>query len=93
MKLIRFGTEENEKPGIQLEDKRLDVSAFGEDYNEKFFETNGIERLKYWIKKYGKQSLPFADIVDKYGLYVPNHPGMGLKEVDYISEIINKNME
>lgn len=49
MKLIRFGTEENEKPGIQLENKRIDVSAFGEDYNEKFFETNGLERLKYWI--------------------------------------------
>lgn len=50
MKLIRFGEEGNEKIGIQLENKRLDVSAFGEDYDEKFFETNGIERLKDWLK-------------------------------------------
>lgn len=50
MKLIRFGTEGNEKPGLQLENKRIDVSAFGEDYNEKFFENNGLERLQEWFK-------------------------------------------
>ena len=49
MKLIRFGTEGNEKIGIQLENKRIDVSTFGEDYDEKFFETNGLERLKEWL--------------------------------------------
>ena len=43
MKLIRFGTEGSEKSGIQLENTRIDVSAFGEDYNEKFFETNGLD--------------------------------------------------
>jgi len=50
MKLIRFGSEGQEKPGLQLENKRIDVSAFGEDFNEKFFETNGLERLKDWLK-------------------------------------------
>ena len=30
MRLIRFGNEDNEKPGIQLSDnQRIDVSAFG----------------------------------------------------------------
>lgn len=50
MKLIRFGQEGQEKTGLQLENKRIDTSAFGEDYNEKFFETNGLERLKDWLK-------------------------------------------
>ena len=50
MKLIRFGTEGSEKSGIQLENTRIDVSAFGEDYNEKFFETNGLNRLKVWLE-------------------------------------------
>ena len=51
MKLIRFGAFENEKPGVLTAGgKRLDVSAFGEDYNEKFFATNGLERLKEWIE-------------------------------------------
>lgn len=51
MKLIRFGAFENEKPGVlTTEGKRLDVSAFGEDYDEKFFATNGLERLEEWLK-------------------------------------------
>lgn len=52
MKLIRFGTTENEKPGVQLPDgSRLNVAAFGEDYDEKFFANNGMERLEKWVQK------------------------------------------
>lgn len=51
MKLIRFGAEGNEKPGVQLEDgTRIDVSAFGQDYNEEFFGRNGLEQLENWLK-------------------------------------------
>ncbi|ULC58047.1 fumarylacetoacetate hydrolase family protein [Flaviramulus sp. BrNp1-15] len=51
MKLIRFGKINQEKPGVQLNnDTRIDVSNFGEDYTETFFETNGIERLKKWLE-------------------------------------------
>lgn len=50
MKLIRFGNAGEEKPGIQLPDgTNLDVSAFGEDYNEHFFGTGGTSRLKAWL--------------------------------------------
>ncbi|WP_034040493.1 fumarylacetoacetate hydrolase family protein [Wocania ichthyoenteri] len=51
MKLIRFGAEGNEKPGLQLPDgTRIDVSAFGQDYNEEFFGSNGIQQLENWLK-------------------------------------------
>ncbi len=54
MKLIRLGNSGEEKSGIQLEDgKRIDVSTFGEDYNEQFFETNGLERLQKWVEENG----------------------------------------
>ena len=50
MKLIRFGPPEFEQPGIQLDNgERIDVSAFGEDYTEIFFGSNGIERLGNWL--------------------------------------------
>ncbi|MCE7064191.1 fumarylacetoacetate hydrolase family protein [Dyadobacter sp. CY326] len=50
MKLFRFGAFEQEKPGVELADgKQLDVSAFGEDYNEKFFATDGLSRLTEWL--------------------------------------------
>jgi len=55
MKLIRFGEKGFEKPGVQLKNgDRVDVSGFGQDYNELFFETDGINRLKEWLKKYEK---------------------------------------
>lgn len=51
MKLIRFGEPNKEKPGIQLNEKtRIDVSSFGEDYTESFFETNGVKRLEKWLE-------------------------------------------
>lgn len=38
MKLIRFGTPENEKPGVILDNGDwIDTSGFGEDYDELFF--------------------------------------------------------
>lgn len=52
MKLIRFGKKEKERPGIQLEDgTRIDISAFGEDYDEHFFGTDGIKRLEHWLDR------------------------------------------
>lgn len=53
MKLIRFGNLGNEKPGIQLDKgQKLDVSAFGSDYDEKFFGTEGPKRLKEWLSQH-----------------------------------------
>jgi len=49
MKLIRFGEAGKEKTGVIIDNKRFDTSAFGEDYDERFFETNGIERLAEFI--------------------------------------------
>jgi len=49
MKLIRFGEPGKEKTGVIIDDKRYDTSAFGEDYNEAFFETNGLIRLSAFL--------------------------------------------
>lgn len=51
MKLFRFGEPSNEKTGVILSDgKKIDVSAFGEDFNESFFATEGIARLDKWLE-------------------------------------------
>ena len=51
MKLIRYGAPGREKPGVLLADgTRLDVSAFGSDYDEAFFENGGIEKLSTWLR-------------------------------------------
>jgi 2,4-diketo-3-deoxy-L-fuconate hydrolase len=46
MKLIRFGQEGNEKPGIILNDIWYDVSGIVTDYNEAFFANNDIKKLQ-----------------------------------------------
>ena len=46
MKLIRFGEFGKEKPGVLMGEKRLDLSSVFDDYNESFFENNGLESLK-----------------------------------------------
>lgn len=50
MKLIRYGEPGNERPGVLLNDgTRVDVSAFGHDYDEEFFGNSGIEQLRTWV--------------------------------------------
>ena len=56
MKLIRFGEIGKEKPGILIGDKRLDVSSVVDDYNESFFENNGLDKLSAAI--IGNNSFP-----------------------------------
>jgi 2,4-didehydro-3-deoxy-L-rhamnonate hydrolase len=57
MKLIRFREEGKVKPGVIIEDVYYDTSSFGEDYNEHFFESDGLARLQSFIDK-SKGQLP-----------------------------------
>ncbi len=46
MKLLRFGPNGLEKPGLQLDDgRRIDVSSIVKDYDEAFFAGNGLDTL------------------------------------------------
>ena len=43
----------------------------------------------FYVKKYGKLNLPNVSIIDKYGLYIPNHPHLTLDEINLISNVVN----
>jgi 2,4-diketo-3-deoxy-L-fuconate hydrolase len=49
MKLIRYGAAGKEKTGVIINDVKYDTAAFGEDYNEEFFESDGLSRLQQFI--------------------------------------------
>ena len=50
MKLIRVGPPGEERPGVMLDEgTRLDVSAFGTDYDEAFFAAGGATALGAWL--------------------------------------------
>jgi len=58
MKLIRFGEPGKEKTGAVINNKNYDTSAFGEDYNERFFETDGLTRLEKFINENQLPEIP-----------------------------------
>ncbi len=58
MKLIRFGPAGHEKPGLYIDENTiLDLSGFGEDYDEGFFEEDGLIRLQNWVDQNKKSQI------------------------------------
>src|ERR1700742_460016 len=49
MKLFRHGPINKEKAGVIIDDAYHDASSFGEDFNEHFFETDGLERFSDYL--------------------------------------------
>jgi 2-keto-4-pentenoate hydratase/2-oxohepta-3-ene-1,7-dioic acid hydratase in catechol pathway len=49
MKLFRFRENGKVKPGVIIYDQYYDASTFGEDYNEQFFENDGLNRLQQFV--------------------------------------------
>ena len=67
MKLIRKGQPGEESPGLILKDGReVETSGFGEDYDEVFFETDGLQRLQEWVKE-NENDLPIFPEDERYG--------------------------
>ena len=57
MKLIRFGKPGAEKPGLILGDgARVDASAFGSDWDERFLGGDGLARLAAWARDYAAEA-------------------------------------
>ena len=89
MKLIRKGQPLEESPGLILPDGReVDTSSFGEDYDEVFLETDGLERLAEWAREHADSSPPFPE-GERYGPPV-NRPSkivcIGLNFADHAAE-------
>ena len=64
MKLIRFGQEGNEKPGIHKDGKHYDLSAHINDFDENFFANNGLEKLKTIA---AQENLPLVATTERIG--------------------------
>jgi 2-keto-4-pentenoate hydratase/2-oxohepta-3-ene-1,7-dioic acid hydratase in catechol pathway len=49
MKLIRFLKEGKVLPGIVIDENIFDLAAFGADYDEAFFASGGLDRLRSYV--------------------------------------------
>lgn len=54
--------------------------------------SGSMSKQPFFIEKYGNVEMKNAEWVDEYGFYLPNHPGIGEKEIKYICAIINSYM-
>jgi 2-keto-4-pentenoate hydratase/2-oxohepta-3-ene-1,7-dioic acid hydratase in catechol pathway len=67
VKLFRFGDAGHERPGLLTAAAgRVDVSAFGEDYGEAFFGTDGLQRLAVWYAEHA-QDCPSVGADERIG--------------------------
>lgn len=63
MKLIRFGEPGKEKPGVIINEKRYDLSRAVKEYDEEFFASGGIEKLKQYVTENHNNLVPVSDDV------------------------------
>jgi 2,4-diketo-3-deoxy-L-fuconate hydrolase len=89
MKLIRFGEAGKEKPGILIGDKRYDVSSIVSDYNEAFFEGNGLEALEVELKN--NPTLPEVDGSVRLGSPVARPSKIICIGLNYVDHCIETN--
>jgi len=87
MKLIRFGEIGKEKPGVLIGEKRYDVSSIVTDFNESFFEENGLEKLQKALES--NPNLPEIDASVRLGSPVARPSKIiciGLNYIDHCKE-------
>ena len=88
MKLIRFGEFGKEKPGVIIDDKHFDVSEFIKDYDEQFFDEDGLSILKKIIVE-KKESLKIVNENIRLGSPVARPSKIiciGLNYIDHAKE-------
>jgi 2-keto-4-pentenoate hydratase/2-oxohepta-3-ene-1,7-dioic acid hydratase in catechol pathway len=88
MLLFRFGEKDQEKPGVVIGETKKDCSAHFTDWNQEFFNNNGLEALKSLVDD-GGGGLPDVPDGIRYGSCVAR-PGtlmcIGLNYSDHAEE-------
>jgi len=89
MRLIRFGRQGGEKPGVVLDGKRKDLSPYFQDWNSTFFAESGLEKLLAFLKTDEARRIPEVSEGDRWGSPVAR-PGkivcVGLNFSDHAKE-------
>ena len=51
--------------------------------------SGSIGNQPFYRKDFGRVELPNVNLVDRFGFYIPNHPGINESDIIHISKIIN----
>jgi 2,4-diketo-3-deoxy-L-fuconate hydrolase len=86
MKLVRLGKLNEEKPAVLVNGQYVDVSAYFQDFNEDFFASDGLNRLKEIIET---KDLPIIHSLERVGSCVARPSKIicvGLNYADHAKE-------
>ena len=90
MRLVRFGAEKNEKPGIMSEDgKRVDLSGYFREWDAEFFENAGLKQLSSLLGSKPFTAFPMVPASERWGAPVARPGkivGIGLNYSDHAKE-------
>jgi 2,4-diketo-3-deoxy-L-fuconate hydrolase len=67
MRLIRFGRQGTEIPGVLLDGKRRDLSAYFQDWNSTFFAESALESPSALLKADESRRPPEVSEGDRWG--------------------------
>lgn len=71
------------------EQRRAIVSALVENGIEtRIFSAGNLGLHPFWFNRFGKASFPVADKIHHQGLFLPNHPFLEPKDIDFISQVV-----
>jgi 2-keto-4-pentenoate hydratase/2-oxohepta-3-ene-1,7-dioic acid hydratase in catechol pathway len=90
MKLVRFGLAGYEKPGVIINGKIVDVSAYVNDFNEDFFEHDGLIGLRKIIEA-ESANLPEVATSERLGSPVARPSKIICIGLNYVDHCIETN--
>ena len=71
------------------EQRRKVVSSLVEEGIEtRIFSAGNLGLHPFWYERYGKASFPMADRIHHCGFFLPNHPTLSIKDVDFICDVV-----
>ena len=54
----------------------------------RIFSAGNLGRHPFWTRRYGNVRFPVADQLYHRGFFLPNHPYLETKDVDFISKVV-----
>jgi CDP-4-dehydro-6-deoxyglucose reductase, E1 len=72
-----------------VEERRTIVKALvANGIETRIFSAGNLGLHPFWVQRFGKASFPMADRIHHTGFFLPNHPSLPLKDVDFISKVV-----
>ena len=54
----------------------------------RIFSAGNLGLHPFWVKRYGRASFPMADRIHHTGFFLPNHPSLSARDVEFIARVV-----